>query len=110
MPTATAASERIRARGEEIGFERVGFARAGRSADADRLHAWVAAGREAGLDYMRRDPERRADPRRVLAGCKTVVVVTLPHFTPQPPRRAEIPGTIARYARGRDYHRVMEPK
>jgi epoxyqueuosine reductase len=102
-------SARIRERGVAIGFDRVGFARAGESADADRYRAWLAAGREADLGYMKRDPERRADPTRVLAGCRTVVAVTLGHFTPDPPSRAAIPGRVARYARGRDYHRVMEP-
>jgi epoxyqueuosine reductase len=101
--------DRIRTRAESLGFDRVGFARAGPSADAGRFAAWLAAGREADLDYMRRTPERRADPTRVLAGCRTVVVVALNHFTPDGPTAAEIPGRVARYARGRDYHRVMEP-
>jgi epoxyqueuosine reductase len=109
--TAPAAptNERIRARGLALGFDRVGFARAGESADADRYRAWLAAGREADLGYMKRDPDRRADPRRVLAECRTVIAVTVGHFTPEPPSRAEIPGRVARYARGRDYHRVLEP-
>jgi epoxyqueuosine reductase len=106
---ATSPKERIRERGAALGFDRVGFARAGESADAERFRAWLAAGREADLGYMRRDPARRADPARVLPGCRTVVAVALNHFTPDPPRHAEIPGRIARYARGRDYHRVMEP-
>ncbi|MCE9637445.1 MAG: tRNA epoxyqueuosine(34) reductase QueG [Planctomycetes bacterium] len=99
-------NERIRARALELGFDRCGFARAGRSRDADRLHAWLAAGRDAGLGYMRSDPERRADPRRVVAQCRSVVVVTLNHFSPDPVPRAELPAQVARYARGRDYHRV----
>src|SRR5262245_50250665 len=102
-------TERVRSRAVELGFDRVGFARAGRAADADRFAAWLAAGREADLGYMRRAPDRRADPARVLPGCRTVVAVTLNHFTPDTPSQAEIPGRVARYARGRDYHRVMEP-
>lgn len=109
MSAADDLNERVRARAVALGFDRAGFARAGPSADADRYVAWLAAGRDADLAYMRRDPSRRADPTRVLAGCRTVVAVTLNHFTPDPPSAAEIPGRIARYARGRDYHRVMEP-
>lgn len=99
-------TERIRARAVEIGFDRCGFARAGRSRDADRLHAWLRAGRDAGLAYMQAEPERRADPRRVVKECRSVVVLTLNHFTPETPRRAALPADVARYARGRDYHRV----
>lgn len=99
----------LRERAEAIGFDRVGFARADAAPDAERLRAWLDAGRAADLGYMKRDPERRADPRRVLPGCRTVVALALNHFTPDAPGAAEIPGRIARYARGRDYHRVMEP-
>jgi epoxyqueuosine reductase len=105
-PDADGLPERIRARAIELGFDRCGFAAAGRSRDADRLHAWLHAGREAELDYMRKDPERRADPRRVVPGCRSVVVLALNHFTPEGPARAELPAQVARYARGRDYHRV----
>jgi epoxyqueuosine reductase len=100
-------SERVRERALAIGFDRVGFARAGRSRDADRYHAWLAAGREADLHYMRGDPEKRTDPRQVLAGCRTVIVGTVGHWFPDESRQAELPGRIARYARGRDYHRIL---
>lgn len=107
-PTSVAGSPeaRVRARALDLGFDRCGFARAGRSRDADRLTAWLAAGRDAGLAYMREAPERRADPRRVVPGCRSVVVLTLNHHTPDAPRRAALPAEVARYARGRDYHRV----
>ena len=98
--------DRVRARALDLGFDRCGFARAGRSRAAERLTAWLAAGRDAGLDYMRKDLQRRADPRRVVKDCRSVVVVTLNHFTPDAPRRALLPAQVARYARGRDYHRV----
>lgn len=103
----TSIEEQIRHAATALGFDRCGFAEARRAADADRLDAWLAAGREAGLDYMRRDPARRADPRRVVEGCRTVIVVSMNHHTADAPRRAELPAEVARYARGRDYHRVV---
>jgi len=63
--------------------------------------------------------ERATDPGRFLAGAKTVVMVALP-CRPSPPeplsrltgeREDESSrGKIARYAWGRDYHRVFEKK
>jgi epoxyqueuosine reductase len=106
-PSAPSAETRLRERALEIGFERVGIARAGRSRDAGRLDAWLDAGNEADLAYMRRDPARRADPRQVLAGCRSVIVGTVAHFWPDPPSEAEMPARVARYARGRDYHRIL---
>ena len=100
--------EEIRRRALEMGFENLGFARAGRSVNADHFDAWLAAGRHADLEYMARDPERRTDPRAVLPGCRTVIVGTVGHYWPSPPSQAELPAQVARYARGRDYHRILK--
>jgi epoxyqueuosine reductase len=43
--------------------------------------------------------EERLDPRRVLAGAKTVVALAIAYHRPKAERSA-----VARYARGRDYH------
>ncbi len=101
-------AELIRKRGRDIGFDRVGFTRAQRSDDAARFTAWLDDGCEADLAYMRKTPERRVDPRAVLAGCRTVIAVTVGHWFPDAPRRAALPAAVARYARGRDYHRILE--
>ena len=102
--------ERVRTEAQSMGFDRVGFARAARSADADRLAAWIAAGHAADLGYMTRDPERRCDPRLVVEGCRTVIALTLGHWFPDEPSTARLPARIARYARGRDYHRILESR
>ena len=109
----TADAARIRERGREIGFDHVGFARADRSPDAERFASWLDDGCEADLEYMRKTPERRVDPRNVLAGCRTVVIGSVSHWFPdeRPAAHrpaAQIPGAIARYARGRDYHKIVE--
>ena len=64
------------------------------------------------MDYLAKKVERRIDPRETLPGAQSVVVVTLPY-----PDDVEFPAKddeervrIARYARGRDYHRVIEGK
>jgi epoxyqueuosine reductase len=53
---------------------------------------------------------RSAEPDRFLPGARNVVLVALPCHSPEPaesvPRVSR--GRIARYARGRDYHRVFE--
>lgn len=90
-----------------LGFERLGFAAAGRSRDADRYHAWLAAGHHADLAYLERDPERRVDPRRVLPGCRSVLVGTVSYHQVEDEEPDALAGEVARYARGRDYHRVL---
>jgi epoxyqueuosine reductase len=58
--------------------------------------------------------ERATDPGRFLEGAKTVVMVALPCHGPEPQHSAlstqHSRGRVARYAWGRDYHRVFEKK
>lgn len=91
------------------GFDRVGYARADRAPDADHFDRWVERGHGADMAYLWRNRERRLDPREVVPGARTVIVVAL-HYRGKAGRSPSRPGEgkIATYARGEDYHRVME--
>lgn len=99
-------------RGE--GFELAGIAPARRVRDvAEAAEQALAAGRLADMGWM--DSawlERATDPQRFLAGAKSLLVVALPNHSPEPAvdPGGTARGRIARYARGRDYHRVFEKK
>jgi len=95
------------------GFDRVGVAPVRPSEHGDFLDAWLAASHHGTMAYMARPDAvaRRKDPRLHLPGpgARSALVVAHDHFQPDP---AGVPGdasrgVIARYARGRDYHRVM---
>jgi len=111
-PSQTNAStkERVRKEALALGFGRVGFARADESPHAERLRAWLDAGRHGTMHWIARDPGRRSDPRAVLSGARTVISVTVPYYrggwpsAPDPDGGAPR-GRIARYAWGRDYHK-----
>ena len=96
----------------EAGFPLAGVARAapagGARAAAERA---LAEGLFGEMRWMDADwVERATDPGRFLAGARSLVVVALPAHAPDPPRPADgrARGLVARYARGRDYHRVFE--
>jgi len=94
-------------RARELGFDRVRIA-AARALERDRvtLESWLAAGRHAEMTWMARTAQLRSDPRRVLPDCRSVVSLAWNHG----PGRAAPPSgraAVARYARGRDYHRVL---
>jgi len=104
---------RLKAEARAAGFDLVGIARAGPAAGTDRLRAWLAAGMHGEMAYMKRTAELRGDPRRLLAGCRSVIAVAMSYHTSQPLSTdpAE-PGTvwISRYAWGRDYHRILKKR
>src|ERR1044072_2705656 len=59
------------------------------------------------MSWMARDVARRTDPRELLTGARSVVVVALNYFTPHEHTREEGTGKISRYAWGDDYHDVL---
>lgn len=70
-----------------------------------RLAAWLSEGRHAGMTYLEAHASLRADPGKLLAGARSVVVVGLPYYQGD---RLRQPGPrIAQYARLRDYHKVL---
>ncbi|HEY3499081.1 MAG TPA: tRNA epoxyqueuosine(34) reductase QueG [Polyangiaceae bacterium] len=98
----------------ELGFVRVGFARAERfDAAAARLETWLASGYHGELSYLER-PDDRADPTALLPEAKTIVAVALSYAGPAPLRAGRdgpaLAGSVGRYARGEDYHLVMKQK
>ena len=94
------------------GFDLVGVAEAVElDRDADALDAWLEAGHEATMAWMKKWRDRRGDPRALLPGCRSVVVVAMNYWPGD--ARAEPPAgraQVALYARGRDYHKVMGRK
>ena len=73
-----------------------------------------AEGRLADLGWMTDEwLERSTDPGRFLQGARSVVVVALPYAgatLSAPEAGGPARGKVARYAAGRDYHRVFETK
>lgn len=59
------------------------------------------------MAWLARDPERRSDPRIVLPGCQSVVVMAFNYHTgPHPP----VNYRIASYSWNRDYHDIITPR
>ena len=70
--------------------------------------AWLDAGNAGGMSpWLERSKERRIDPRSVLPGARSVVVLALNYWQGE---RDRPPGRIARYAWGDDYHDLIEGK
>lgn len=109
------AKGRLRELAESEGFPLVRFAPAAVLREArGRAQAAREAGQFAEMAWMSEEwVERATDPDRFLDGARSVMVVALPYGPPTEPlaegeRVAR--GRVARYAQGRDYHRIFERK
>jgi epoxyqueuosine reductase len=103
--------------GRELGFQAVGIADTELSAAEGRLAEWLGMGWHGEMDYMARHGSRRARPESIVAGTLRVISCRMDYAEaggePQAAAaewRALADGRhayVARYARGRDYHRVL---
>jgi len=96
---------------------RLGFALAG-VCDADpierapELREWLADGKHGEMAWMEEHAEKRADPRAVMPDARGVIMVAdlvrTRNDDPTPPAAGR--GRVARYAQGRDYHKVIKKR
>lgn len=105
-------TRRLKTEAERLGLDGLGATPAVAPAGHAHYLNWLKQGRAAGMAYMERDPDVRSDPGRVLEGARSVVVASLVYNTDREAAQDPEPGRgkIARYAQGRDYHRVMREK
>ncbi len=106
MDGAALAGE-IKQWGRALGFQAVGIADCDLAAAEPRLLEWLARGWHGEMEYMARHGARRARPAELVPGTLRVISCRMDYGpareTADDPTRA----LIARYARGRDYHKVL---
>lgn len=110
MLTSISLKDKIKAEASRLGFLVCGFARAEPVSEAMRRHylGWLADGRNADMAYLGNNLDKRFDPRLLMPGVKTIVVVAQNYF---PARRLpEGEPQIADYALGLDYHDIVKQK
>ena len=96
----------IKTRASELGLDVCAVTSADPVRHAAFYQQWTADGKAGEMQWLTREPERRSDPRVVLAGARSIIVAGLNYWQPQPKGR----GRIARYALGEDYHHVLLEK
>lgn len=108
----TALASRIRAWGEELGFQQIGFTHTDLKADEARLEAWLRKGRHGDMDYMERHGRVRSRPSDLLPGTVSVISARMDYLPPEVADAHAVltdrnAAYVSRYALGRDYHKVL---
>jgi epoxyqueuosine reductase len=101
--------------GRELGFAKVGVSGLDLAADERRLDEWLAAGRHGSMEYMRRHGRRRTRPAELVAGTVRVISARMDYWPAAAHDARGVLGDsrrgyIARYALGRDYHKVLRAR
>lgn len=97
----------VKRRALQLGFDAVGIADLKPIPHGEALSRWIAEGRAGTMRYLERQLQARLWPETILPGATRAVVVTKHYLTPDPPRQKG-KGRVAKYARGRDYHRALK--
>lgn len=101
---------KVKEKALDLGFDVVGVTAASALGDGERqaFEKWLQGGFAGALGYMHRNLDKRIDPRRLVDGAKSVVVVGLNYKFAEEgstmTERDEPCGRVARYARYEDYH------
>jgi epoxyqueuosine reductase len=85
-----------------VGFDLVGVTALGPTETAAHFDNWLSHGYAGDMGYLARGAEKRRDSRLPVPGTTHAIVVGLDYGGREPA------GPVARYARGDDYHDVME--
>lgn len=105
----------IRGWGAELGFQQVGVAGIALDDAEGRLDDWVARGLHGKLTYMTRHGRKRTRPDDLLPGTVRVISARMDYLpaTAAPAGAILADGSsayIARYALGRDYHKLLRQR
>lgn len=96
--------------GKALGFSAIGISDVDLGDAEAGLEAWLAAGFHGEMDYMTKHGLKRARPAELIPGTIRVIAARLDYFPQRDRPIAPGEANIARYAWGRDYHKVMRAK
>jgi len=99
----------IVSRAQTLGFDSCKIAKAAAPAHAEEFRSWLREGTAGEMQWLERGAEKRCDPQQVLPEAHSILIVALNYWQGEE-TAPRMPGRIARYAWGDDYHELMLAK
>jgi epoxyqueuosine reductase len=122
-------AQALKQNARQLGFTLAGITNPGQLEHFDIFRDWLNANRQAQMTYLadKTATERRADPKRILPECRSILVLGIPYSNPTPLASPHFAcasaggtgepqnggneggphGRVAAYAWGADYHLVL---
>ncbi|BFI95562.1 MAG: tRNA epoxyqueuosine(34) reductase QueG [Rhodanobacter sp.] len=96
----------------ELGFAETGISGVALGEDEQHLQRWLADGHHGEMEYMARHGAKRARPAELEPGTQRVISVRMDYVPPGTRNAWDVirdgeAGYVARYALGRDYHKLI---
>ena len=109
-----ALAAKIKRWGQALGFQAVGIADTDLAAAEGRLAQWLHMGWQGEMDYMARHGSLRSRPAELLPGTQRVISCRMDYAPAGGDEWAALGdgrrAYVARYARGRDYHKLLRAR
>jgi epoxyqueuosine reductase len=105
----------ISAWGRALGFQAIGVSDTELSTEEAHLMRWLSAGRHGAMDYMASHGTARARPAELIPGTVRVITARMNYWPDSAADAGDVladgqSAYIARYALGRDYHKVLRAR
>ena len=101
-------TEQVKRKALDLGFQAAGVSRVTSDRpESARLAEWLAGNYHGEMSWMAQTAAKRKNPALLLPGIRAIVSLGMNYYTDDRPDDAPGHGRIARYARGKDYHRVI---
>lgn len=99
----------IKAYARELGFDLVKITSAKKLSDAGEYYEkWLQDKHGADMDYLHTETSRRYTPSEILSGAKSIIMLGVNYYQKNAGFSDEL--HVAKYALGRDYHKVILSK
>ena len=115
MPDFSVLAGQIRVWARELGFQQTGISGVDLPEDERRLRDWLKQNRHGEMGYMQHHGTRRSRPAELVPGTLRVISVRIDYW-PENATNAKVlldekdRAYIARYALGRDYHKLLRAR
>ena len=101
-------ADNVKALAFRVGFDLCGITTPEPPSELDeRFRSWLDRGYHGEMAWLERNAELRTDPRKLDIDARSVIMLALNYYQPDNEMLPAGHGRVSRYARGRDYHKVI---